>query len=166
MIPRFAVAGQTFAPNPSAFSIAGTIISAGGSAIAVAGTVISLQPSGTLMVGSSTIPLFAPQTPFPNFLHIDGLGVEARSSLAVVDGVTISPGAPGVKVDGHNVSLEAGGATLDVGAGRFAIPTAIADGSAGVLAFEGGQGRVVRVSLVTLLGFGIGGSLMLIMWTL
>ena len=92
----FTVAGQTFTPNTSAFSIAGTLISAGGSAVTLAGTVISLQPSGTLIVGSSTIPLFAPQMPFPNLLNIDGLGVEPQSSLANVDDVTISLGAPGV----------------------------------------------------------------------
>ena len=157
------VAGQTFTPNPSAFSIAGTTISAGGPAVTIAGTVISLEPSGTLIVGSSTIPLFTSRTPFPTLMNIDGLSVEAQSSLAIVDGVTISPGAPGVKVDGQNVSLEAGGATLDIGTGRFAIPTATANGSAGVLAFEGGQGRKVKVSLIRLLSFGVGGSLMLIM---
>ena len=159
----FTVAGQTFTPNPSAFSIAGTTISAGGSAVTIAGTVISLQPSGILIVGSSTIPFSASQTPFPALMNIDGLDVEAQSSLAIVDGVTMSPGAPGVNVNGKNVSLEAGGATLDIGTGRFAIPTATANGSAGVLAFEGGQGRMVKVSLVRLLSLGIGGSLMLIM---
>ncbi|KAM0801210.1 hypothetical protein BDR22DRAFT_848128 [Usnea florida] len=157
------VAGQTFTPNPSAFSIAGTTISAGGSAVTVAGTVISLQPSGVLIVGSSTIALSAFQTPFPALMNVDGLSVEAQSSLAIVDGVTISPGAPGVTVDGQSVSLEAGGATLDIGTGRFAIPTATANGSAGVLAFEGGQGRTAKVSLVTVLSFGIGGILMLTM---
>ena len=159
----FTVAGQTITPNPTAFSIAGTVISAGGSAVTISGTVVSLQPSGTLIVGSSTIPLFASQTPFPTPMNIDGLDVEAQPSLAIVDGVTISPAAPGVTVDGQNVSLEAGGATLDIGTGRFAIPTANANGSAGVLAFEGGQSRMVKVSLVTILSFGIGGSLMLLM---
>ena len=114
----FIVAGQTFTPNPSAFSIAGTTISAGGSAVTVAGTVISRQPSGTLIVGSSTIPLSASQTPSPALMDIDGLSVEAQASLAIVDGVTISPGAPGVNVDGQSVSLEAGGATLDIGTVR------------------------------------------------
>ena len=157
------VAGQIFTPNPSAFSIAGTLISAGGSAVTISGTVISLQPSGTLIIGSSTIPLFASQTPFPTLMNINGLSVEPQPSLAIIDGVTISPGAQGVKVDGQNVSLEAGGAILDIGTGRFAIPTATANESAGVLAFEGGQGRMVKVSLIRLLSFGIGGSLMLIM---
>ena len=159
----FTVAGQTFTPNPSAFSIAGTTISAGGSAVTISGTVISLQPSATLIVGSSTIPLSASQTPIPALTNIDGLDVEAQSSVAIVDGMTISPGSSGVTVDGHNVSLEAGGKTLDIGTERFAIPTATDDGSAGVLAFEGGQSRTVKVSTVTLLIFGIVWSLMLLM---
>ena len=67
------VAGQTFTPNPTAFSIASTTISAGGPAITIAGTVISLQPSGTLMVGSSTIRLSAPSTPpYEKVLSIAG----------------------------------------------------------------------------------------------
>lgn len=155
------LAGQTFTPNPSTFSIAGTTISAGGPAVTVAGTVVTLRPSGTLIVGSSTIPLLAPQTDSPTLLDIDGFRVQAQSSFAIVDGMTISPGAPGTTVDGENVSLEAGGVTLDLGTGHFALPTGSVYKSAGVVAFEGGQGKVVEVSLVVLLSFGIGGSLML-----
>ena len=154
------VAGQTFTPNPTAFPIASTTITAGGPAVTVAGTVIRLQTSGTLIIGSSTIALLAPQTPLPSLPYTDGLSVEAQSSLAIVDGVTISPGAPGVTVDGSVVSLEAGGATLDVGTGRFVMPTAGADGPGGVVAFEGGQEKGVEVSLLLVLLFGIGGVLM------
>ena len=161
-ISPFTLAGQTFTPNPSAFSIAGTTISAGGPAVTIAGTVVSLRPSGTLIVGSSTISLLAPQTNSPTLLDIDGLSVQAQSSFAIVDGMTISPGAPGIMVDGKNVSLEAGGATLDVGTGRFALPTESVNRSAGVLAFEGGQRKGVKLSLMVLLNFGIGGSLILI----
>ena len=159
--PSFVVAGQTFTPKSSAFSIAGTTISAGGPAITLAGTIISLQPSGTLVIGSRTIPLVPPQTPSPSLEIIDGLSVQAQSSLAIVDGVTVSPGAPGVTIDGKSVSLEFGGATLDIGTGRFAMPTGSANGSAGILAFEGGQGRSVEVTWGLLLGSGVGGVLML-----
>lgn len=152
------IAGQTFTPNPSAFSIAGTTISVGGPAVTIAGTIISLRPSGTLIVGSSTIPLSTLPSPF---LNINGLRVAAQSSLAIVDGVTISPGAPAVTIDGSVVSLEAGGATLDVGTGRFAMPTGAANGSGGLGGFVGGQGKVVEVSLTLMLLFSIGGSLML-----
>ena len=157
----FTVAGQTFTANPSAFSVAGTTISAGGPAVTVAGTVISLQPSGTLILGSSTIPLLASQTASPPVLNINRFSVEAQSSLAIVDGVTIRPGAPDVTVDGNNVSLEVGGSTLDVGTGRFAMPTGVANGSAGLLIFDGG-GRAVGVSLISVLICGIAKSLVLI----
>lgn len=151
------IAGQTFTPNPTAFSIAGTKISAGGPAVTVDGTMISLQPSGTLIVGSSTIPLLPSSS---SLLNIDRLSVEAQSSFAIVDGVTISSGAPGVTIDGSVVSLEAGGATLDVGTGHFAMPTGVSNGSNGLLAFEGGQGREVEVPLLFLLSLvGIGGIL-------
>ena len=154
----FTVAGQTFTPNPSAFSIAGTTISAGGPAVTVAGTVISLQPSGTLILGSNTISLLASQTASSPVQNINGFSVEAQSSLPVVDGVTIRSGAPDVTVDGNTVSLEAGGLTLDVSTGRFAMPTGTANGSAGMLIFEGG-GRAAGVSLTSVLICGIGGSL-------
>ena len=157
----FIVAGQTFTPNPSAFSIAGTTISAGGPAVNVASTVISLQPSGTLILGSSAIPLLASQTASPSILNINGFGVEAQSSLAIVDGVAIRPGVPAVTVDGNNVSLETGGSTIDIGTRRFAIPTRVDNGSAGFLIFEGG-GRAVGVSIIPVLICGMAGSLVLI----
>ena len=158
----FTVAGQPFTPNPSAFSIAGTTIFAGGPTVTVAGTVISLQSSGTLILGSSTIPLLASRTASPPVLNINGFSVEAQSSLAIVDGVTIRPGAADVTVDGTNVSLEAGGSTLDVGTGRFAMPTEIVNGSAGSLIFEGGQRKGVETSLISVLILTIGWNVMLI----
>ena len=159
----FTLAGQTFTPNPTAFSIAGTTILAGGAAVTVGGTVISLRPSGTLVVGSSTIPLLAPQTRSPSLFNINGLSIEAESSFAVVDGVTIRPGAPGVTVDGQKVSLEAGGQTLDVGTGRFAMPTGAGNRSTGVSAFESGQSRTLDVPFVVLLLVSIGGGLILLL---
>lgn len=108
-------------------------------------------------MGSSTIPLLPSSS---SLLNIDRLSVEAQSSFAIVDGVTISSGAPGVTIDGSVVSLEAGGATLDVGTGHFAMPTGVSNGSNGLLAFEGGQGREVEVPLLFLLSLvGIGGIL-------
>lgn len=130
---------QTSAPAISALSIAGTTISAGGPAITVSGTVISLQSSGTLILGSSTVDLSSmtgsdtalfpdPNVPPSTTYDIDGLGVQIQSqaSFAVVDGATLSAGAPGVIVSGNLVSLELGGKTLDVGTARFAMPTGAA----------------------------------------
>ena len=159
----YKVAGQAFTPNPSAFSIDGTTISAGSPAVTIGGTIISLQPSGTLIVGSSTIPLLISQAKFSSDVNIDGFDVEAQSSFVVVDGVTLSAAAPGVTISGELVSLEAGGATLDIGTGHFALPTptGTANGSVNVQAFMGGQGKGLEFSLFLVLV--VCGTLMLLM---
>ncbi len=156
LLPTYTVAGQTFTLLSSAVAIAGTTISAGGSAVTIAGTIISLQPSGTLIVGSSTIPLLIPPSTFSSDVNIDGFNVEVESAFAVVDGVTVSPGAAGVTISGELVSLEAGGETLDVGTGRFALPpmrTGGANGSINVQAFTGGQSGGLRFPRILLWGF-------------
>lgn len=182
----YTVAGQTFTPNPSAFPVAGTTISAGGPAATVNGIILTLQPSGTLLLGSSTIiiPLSSipPQATFPSSssssssdITIDGFHIEAQSSFVVVvgDGVTLSAGASGVSISGAVVSLESGGETLDVdGTGRFALPTPTpsikgSDGSESdnVQAFTGGQGRAFSLSsplLMLLLLCGIWGIVMVL----
>ena len=53
----FTVGGQTFTAAPTGFVIAGTTLMPGGSAVTISGTVVSLGPSGSLKIGSSTIPL-------------------------------------------------------------------------------------------------------------
>ncbi len=146
----YTVAGQTFTPNPSAFPIANTMISAGGPAATINGTIISLQPSGALIIGSSTIPLSTTSD-----MSIDGFGINAQSSFVVIDGVTLSAAAAGVTISGTLVSLEAGGATLDIGTGRFALPTATtgaANGSVNVQAFTGGQEKGRGLSLALMCG--------------
>lgn len=144
----YTVAGQVFTPNPSAFPIAGTTISAGGPAATVGGTVIRLEPSSTLVIGSSTIPLLS-QTAYSSDVDIDGYDVIAHSSFAVVDGVTVSAAAAGITVSGRVVSLEAGGATLDIGTGRFVLPTPVpgTNGSVSVQALVGGQSKGLDVSV-------------------
>ena len=159
----YTVAGQVFTPNPSAFSIAGTTVSAGGPAATIDGTIISLEPSGTLVVGSSTIPLL-PQITFASDVNVDGFDVVPHSSFAVVDGVTVNAAAAGVTVSGKVISLEAGGATLDIGTGHFALPTPVgaANGSVNVQAFTGEQSKGLEVSLY--LVWGVCGTLMLLIW--
>ncbi len=160
----YTVAGQIFTPNPSAFSIAGATIFAGGPALTLDGTIISLEPSDTLVVGSSTIPLL-PLITSASGVDVDGFAVIAYPSFAVVDGVTVSAAAAGVIVSGKVVSLEPGGATLDIGTGRFALPTpaaaAAANGSVNVQAFVGGQSKRSGMSLY-LVGC-VCGALMLLM---
>ena len=158
----YTVAGQTFTPNPSAFSIAGTTISAGGPAATVDGTVISLGPSGTLVIGSSTIPLLTSQV--SSDVNIDGFDVNAQPSFVVVDGVTLSPAALGTTILGTVVSLEAGGSTLDIGTGRFALPTPMgaASGPVNVQAFTGGQTKGMALSISLICSVSIGMLVLLI----
>ena len=143
------IAGQTITPSGSAFLVPGTTLSPGGPAVTINGTVVSLQPSGTLVVGSDS---FALLTPSMSIYDIGGLSVQAESSFAVVDGVAVSPGAAGVTAGGSVVSLEPGGKTLDVGSGRFAMPTASVNGTASLQTFDGGQGKGRNLSIQTILG--------------
>ena len=159
----YTVAGQVFTPNPSAFLVADTTISPGGPAVTVDGTIISLEPSDTLIVGSSTISLL-PQTAVSSDINIDGFNVIVHSSFAVVDGVTVSAAAAGVTISRKVVSLEAGGATLDIGTGRFILPTSVpgTNGLVNVQAFVGGQSKGLEVSVY--LVWGVCGALMLFIW--
>ena len=147
----YTVAGQRFTPNPSAFTIAGTVISAGGPAAVMNGTTVSLEPSGTLLVGSSTIPLLS--SPGSRETNIDGFDVKVQSSFVIVDGTTLSAAAAGVTISGKVFSLEAGGSSLDIGTGRFALPTQVAaNGSVNVQAFTGGQSKRLEMSLTLICG--------------
>ena len=157
----YTIAGQTLTPDPSAFVIAGSTVSVGGPAATVDGTIISLQPSGILLIGSRTIPLLT--TPPPTFqlsdIDIDGLDVKAESSsIVIVDGKTLTAGTTGVSLSGGKaVILEAGGATLDIGTGHFALPTtgsSTANGSSIIEAqvfTGGGQGKEKGLGLSSLL---------------
>ena len=157
----YTVAGQRFTPNPSTFTIAGTVISAGGPAAVINGTTVSLEPSGTLLVGSSTIPLLSSQG--SSETNIDGIDVKAQPSFVIVDGTTFRAGAAGVTISGKVFSLEAGGSTLDIGTGRFALPTlGAADGSVNVQAFVGGQSKRLEMPLTLICS--VCGFVMLLLW--
>lgn len=190
----FTVAGQVFTPNPSVFSIADTIISANGPAVTIGGTKISLGQSGALEIGSSTIflPPFSEVpstpdrvytaagqtfTPNPSAFAIADTTVSAGGVAATIDGTIISLQSSGTLLIGtstipllsaqspSNINLEAGGAALSVGTGRFTLPTTtggIANGSFGIQAFTGGQCKGLESSPLALL-CGVCGTLMLLM---
>ena len=100
-----------------------------------------------MVIGSSTIPLLTSQV--SSNVNIDGFDVNAQPSFVVVDVVTLSPAALGTTVLGTVVSLEAGGSTLVIGTGRFALPTPMgaASSSVNVQAFTGGQTKGMALSL-------------------
>lgn len=79
--------------------------------------------------------------------NLYGMTVQAQQSAVVVNGVTLTPGAPGTNINGSSVSLESGGA-LDVGTGRFAIPTGSVNGTAILQTFEVIQGKAHRMPWV------------------
>ena len=150
----YTIGGQVFTANSASFLIGGSPISAGGPAVTIDGTIVSLEASGILDVGTSRIHLSTPRAASSSVFTLDGLTVEAKSSVVVVDGVTLTPGGPGATVDGHNVSLERGG-TLDIGTGRFPIPTGLVNGTTSFQAFTGAQRRGFDVSWLSLCGSAV-----------
>ena len=117
----YTVAGQTFTAAPSAVVVDGTSLLPGGAGITVSGTPISLEPSGTLLIGSSAIAL---PTALPNVYTVGGQIVTAAPSAVVVDGTTLVPGGAGITVSGTPISLEPSG-TLLIGSSAIALPTAL-----------------------------------------
>lgn len=103
----YTVGDETFTANPTQFSVAGTTLSAGGPGVVVSSTSISLNPSGSLIVGTSTIPL---PTPTPAVVATDGqvYTIESDGQVAV-DGVTLSSGGPGTTISGTPMSVGSGG---------------------------------------------------------
>ena len=82
-------------------------------------TLISLNPLGSLLIGTSTIPL---QSPTPVVIITDGqaLTVEQGGPIAV-DGVTLSSGGPGTVISGTPISVGSGGVV--VGSDTVRLPT-------------------------------------------
>ena len=99
----FTVGSVTFTANPTAFAVGTSTLSAGGPGMTVASTPISLDPQGSLVVGSTTVPL---QSPTPSLLTTDGQTVTFEANSRVVfGGVTLSPGGQGATVSGAPVSV-------------------------------------------------------------
>lgn len=115
----FTVGGHTFTANPTKFSIGGATLSAGGPGITVNSTLISLDPSGSLLIGTSTIPLLSPT---PTIITTDGqtFTVEQGGMIAVSD-ITLSSGGPGTMLNGTPVIFGSGGLVL--GSDTIPFPT-------------------------------------------
>lgn len=141
----FNLNGMTFQDEASAAVIDGITLKPGVPGVSVDGNRISLEQDRTLDIGTShfALPPAAQETP-PNGFNLNGMTIQAQQSAVVVNGTTLTPGAPGATINGSSVSLESGG-TLDIGTGRFAIPTGPVNGTSIVQTFEGAQDEAHRV---------------------
>ena len=116
----FNVDGVTVQAEPSAAVLDGIILTPGSPGTIINGNSVSLEQGGTLVIGTKRLILPTAPTPTPNAFNLDGMTVHISSSAVLVDGTTLTPGGPGISVNGKHISLERDG-TLDVGTGRFAL---------------------------------------------
>ena len=99
------VAGQpiTAASSLGILEVAGSTIRPGGPQVTISGTPVSLNPSGVLVIGTSTVTPFIQQIPTRFVVGTDTFTVSPTD--IAVGGFTLTPGSPGVTVDGVFVSL-------------------------------------------------------------
>ena len=103
----YTVGGETFTANPTKFAVAGATLSAGGPGILINSTSISLNPSGSLIIGSSTIRL---PNPTPAAITADGQVYTIEpSGMIAINGITLSSGGPGTTIDETPMSVGSGG---------------------------------------------------------
>ena len=116
----FTVGGQTFTANPTKFSVAGTTLSAGGPGITVSSTFISLNPSGSLVIGTSTISL---ETSTPTVITTNGQTFTAEEGGKIAIGsATLSSGGVGTIINGTPISVGPGG-SLVIGTSTISLET-------------------------------------------
>ena len=144
----FTVGGETFTANPIKFSVAGTTLSAGGPEITLYSTLISLDASGSLLIGTSTIPLHIPP---PAVITTDGqVFTVEQGGLTAVDGVTLSSGGPSTTISGTPVSVSPAG--LVIWSDRVPLPTVSGSGSSPVAPFAGSVPKSAELSRLILWG--------------
>ena len=158
----FSINGMVIQAQQSAIVVDGVTLTPGGPETIIDGKHVSLERNGILDIGTSRFALpaaAAHETPPPIAFDLDGLAVQAHQSAVVVNGITLTPGGPGTIINGSSVSLEPSG-TLDIGTGRFAIPTGSVNGTSILQTFEGAQGKARRMPGL----FGVGGVIVLGVW--
>lgn len=135
----FRLDGMTVRLESSAVLIDGITLTPGGPGVSKDGNRVSLEQDRSLDIGSShfALPPAAQETPSKGF-NLNGLTVQAQQSTVAVNGIALTPGGPGTTINGSSVSLESGG-ILDIGTGRFAIPTRPVNGTSISHTFEGAQ---------------------------
>ena len=101
----YTVGNEPFTANPSGFVVAETPILPGGRPATIAGTLVSLNPSGVLVIGSSSITLSPEATPLQDGVSIEDQLVKANPTDTVIAGMVIKSGAAAVTVSGTPISL-------------------------------------------------------------
>lgn len=89
-------------------AIADHTLNPGAPATTIDGTILSLNTAGQFVVGSQTIP-FGSKVPDTMTINIAGQNIAAAPSLSnavTVAGTTLTPGAPGITLDGTLLSLD------------------------------------------------------------
>ena len=107
------VAGQpiTAAGSSGILEVAGSTIRPGGPQVTISGTPVSLNPSGILVIGTYTITPSVEPAPTRFVVGTDTFTIEPTN--IAVGGFILTPGSPGVTMDGVFVSL--GSSDLVVG---------------------------------------------------
>lgn len=118
------IGGEVITVAPNGIAIAGTALTPGASGVTVGGTLVSLNAAGHLIVGPKTIALQSgsvgvgglimggigagPSSGVANSFTttIDGQVITVGSTALVMAGATLTPGAPGVAINGTLVSLD------------------------------------------------------------
>ena len=107
--PTMTVGGQVFTAGPLTFAIGSTTLSAGGAGVTISGTLISLNPTGGLVVGTSTIALESAGSESEVDLHptltVGGQVFTAGPSAFAIGSTTLTAGGAGVTISGTPVSL-------------------------------------------------------------
>lgn len=114
----FTVGDQTFTANSTFFAIDGHTLSAGGPGTTVDGTLVSLDPFGSLVIGTSTVPL----SPAPIFTTDGHIFTGFDNGVVPVDGITLSDGGSGMTIGGVPMKVQSG--RLVVGSDTISLPTA------------------------------------------
>ena len=155
---------EIFTPNPTGFPIVGTTVSAGGPGVTIEGTVISLAPSGgQLIVGTITRSLPQLSTPPPSSPSLTTIGNQfftPKPTGFSIGSTTLSPGGPGLTIDGTVVNLEplgssrggelvVGSRTIAIGATETKTGTAIRAGSESAAAAERTSNTVSQSATAT-----------------
>ena len=102
------IGGQAITAAPGAVVIAGNSLTLGAPGATIDGTILSLNSAGQFVVGSKTIH-FGSKFPETMTTNIAGQVITAAPNAVAVAGTTLTPGAPGITLDGTLLSLATAG---------------------------------------------------------